>query len=57
MTFPQSVQMLMEAGFDGYAVDYRRSSRTYYMPDGQTLELEMPSIPMRPSPNASTPTW
>ena len=42
MTFPQSVQMLMQAGFDGYAVDYRRSTRTYYMLDGQTLELEMP---------------
>ncbi len=42
MTFPQSVKMLMEAGFDGYAVDYRRSTCTYYMPDAQTLELEMP---------------
>ena len=42
ITFPQSVKMLMEAGLDGYAVDYRRSTRTCYMPDGQTLELEMP---------------
>ena len=42
MTFPQSVKMLMEAGFDGYAVDFRRSVRIYYMPDGQTLELEIP---------------
>jgi uncharacterized protein YbcV (DUF1398 family) len=42
MTFPQSVKMLMDAGFDGYAVDYRRSARTYYMPDGRTLELEIP---------------
>ena len=24
VTFPQSVRMLMEAGFDGYAVDFRR---------------------------------
>jgi uncharacterized protein YbcV (DUF1398 family) len=40
MTFPQNVQMLMEAGFDGYAVDFRRSIRTYYMPDGEAIELE-----------------
>lgn len=39
MTFAASVRMLMEAGFDGYAVDFRRSTRTYYMPDGETLEL------------------
>jgi uncharacterized protein YbcV (DUF1398 family) len=43
MTFPQSVRLLMEAGFDGYAVDYRHATRTYYMADGRTLELEMPS--------------
>jgi uncharacterized protein YbcV (DUF1398 family) len=30
----------MEAGFDGYAVDFRRSTRTYYMPDGEAIELE-----------------
>jgi uncharacterized protein YbcV (DUF1398 family) len=42
MTFPESVKLLMEAGFDGYAVDTRRSTRTYYRPDGQALELETP---------------
>jgi len=40
MTFPQSVKILMEAGFDGYAVDFRRSTRTYYRPDGEAIELE-----------------
>lgn len=39
MTFPQSLRLLMAAGFDGYAVDFRRSIRTYYMPDGAALEL------------------
>jgi uncharacterized protein YbcV (DUF1398 family) len=39
MTFPQSVKMLMEASFDGYAVDFRRSTRAYYMPNGEALEL------------------
>ncbi|WP_119460523.1 DUF1398 family protein [Rhodospirillaceae bacterium SYSU D60014] len=40
MTFPESVRMLVEAGFDGYAVDFRRSTRAYYMPDGAATELE-----------------
>lgn len=40
MTFPESVQMLTNAGFDGYAVDLRRSTRTYYMPDGEAIELK-----------------
>ena len=39
MSFPEGVKLLIEAGFDGYAVDFRRSVRTYYRPDGETLEL------------------
>ena len=39
MTFPESVRILMEAGFDGYEVDFRRSTRAYYMPDGAAIEL------------------
>ncbi len=39
MTFPEGVKLLMGAGFDGYAVDFRRSVRTYYRPDGETFEL------------------
>jgi hypothetical protein len=45
MTFPQSPEILMEAGFDGYAVDFRRSTRTYYMPNGEATELEMQPTP------------
>ncbi len=40
MTFPQIVGVLMEAGFDGYAIDLRRATATYYLPDGETVELE-----------------
>ena len=39
IAFPESVQMLMEVGFDGYAVDFRRVTRIYYMPNGETIEL------------------
>jgi uncharacterized protein YbcV (DUF1398 family) len=39
MTFPESVKLLREADFDGYAVDFRRAVRIYYLPDGETIEL------------------
>ncbi len=39
MTFPQSVAKLMDAGFDGYLVDLRRAARTFYVPDGESLDL------------------
>ncbi len=45
MTFPQALRLLMEAGFDGYAVDFRRSTRTYYMPSGETIELQTAPTP------------
>ena len=44
MTFPECVRMLMEGGFDGYAVDFRHGTRTYYRPDGEALELETESL-------------
>ena len=39
MTFPQVVTALMQAGFDGYLVDFRRAAHTYYLPDGDSLDL------------------
>ena len=45
MTFPQNLRILMEAGFDGYAVDFRRSTRTYYMPNGEAFELKRAPTP------------
>jgi uncharacterized protein YbcV (DUF1398 family) len=45
MSFPQNLRILMEADFDGYAVDFRRSTRTYYMPSGETLELKTEPTP------------
>ncbi|MFG1420806.1 DUF1398 domain-containing protein [Roseixanthobacter liquoris] len=38
-TFPQIVGLLGDAGFEGYAVDFRRATATYYLPDGESLEL------------------
>jgi uncharacterized protein YbcV (DUF1398 family) len=39
MTFPQIVGTLMQAGFEGYAIDFRRASATYYLPDGDSVVL------------------
>ena len=38
MTFPEIVQTLVEAGFESYAIDYRRCRAIYYLPDGQSVE-------------------
>ncbi len=40
MTFGESTRVLSEAGFDGYALDFRRNTRTYYLPGGETLALD-----------------
>jgi uncharacterized protein YbcV (DUF1398 family) len=39
MTFPQIVSTLMEAGFEGYFVDFRRGMVAYYLPNGESVEL------------------
>jgi uncharacterized protein YbcV (DUF1398 family) len=39
MSFPEIVQKLARAGFEGYLVDFRRSTATYYLPDGDSVEL------------------
>lgn len=39
MAFPQIVGTLMDAGFESYAIDFRRATATYYLPDGDSTEL------------------
>jgi uncharacterized protein YbcV (DUF1398 family) len=39
MTFPQIVGTLMQEGFESYAIDFRRASATYYLPDGDSVVL------------------
>lgn len=47
MTFPQIVGALTEAGFDGYAIDFRRATAVYYRPDGEAIELKAtPTAPV-----------
>jgi len=44
MAFPQIVMTLMAAGFESYAIDFRRGTATYYLPDGDALELLAPAV-------------
>ncbi|RAU23911.1 DUF1398 domain-containing protein [Paramagnetospirillum kuznetsovii] len=41
-SFPEIIGMLVHAGFEGYMVDYRRNTQTFYLPDGDAVELPMP---------------
>lgn len=42
LSFPEIVGKLLGSGFEGYTVDYRRNSQIYYLPDGDSIELDMP---------------
>ena len=48
MTFPQILGMLMNADFDGYAVDLRSATATYYLKTGEavTLSASLTSAPV-----------
>ena len=44
--FGQVIGLLMQAGVESYAVDYRAQRSTYYLPDGEALDLAtaMPDV-------------
>jgi uncharacterized protein YbcV (DUF1398 family) len=42
LAFPAIVGKLIAAGFEGYTVDYRRNTQTCYLPDGDSVALDMP---------------
>lgn len=41
--FGQVIGLLVQAGVESYAADYRTQRTTYYLPDGDTLSLELPA--------------
>jgi len=43
LSFPEIVGKLIAAGFEGYTVDYRRNTQTYYLPDGDSVTMDMQS--------------
>jgi uncharacterized protein YbcV (DUF1398 family) len=56
MTFPQIVGTLMHEGFESYAIDFRRAVATYYLPDGDSVELPTHKIdvPIAPTFHAAS---
>ena len=40
--FGQVIGLLVQAGVESYAVDYRAQRSTYYLPDGEALDLATP---------------
>jgi uncharacterized protein YbcV (DUF1398 family) len=40
MAFPQIVGTLIQSGFEGYIVDFRRNTTTYYLPEGDSVVLD-----------------
>lgn len=42
LSFPEIIGKLLGAGFEGYSVDYRRNTQTYYLPDGDSIAFDMP---------------
>jgi len=41
LSFPEILGKLVKAGFEGYAVDYRRNRQIYYLPDGDSAEFDI----------------
>ena len=39
LAFPAIAGALIKAGFESYVIDFRRTTATYYLPDGHSLEL------------------
>ena len=44
MDFPTIVGTLIAAEFEGYDVDYRRGTSTFFRADGATVQLEMQAL-------------
>lgn len=42
MSFPEILKELMQKGFESYHVDYMRGTATYYLIDGNSVELSTP---------------
>ena len=44
MSFPEVVKILMEAGIESYFCDFRRATKTYYLPSGEVFEIPAEKI-------------
>jgi uncharacterized protein YbcV (DUF1398 family) len=55
MNFLQTVETLIREGFESYAIDFRRATATFYLSDGDCLELpaHRPDLPIAATFDAS----
>ena len=44
MSFPEVVKTLMDAGVESYFCDFRRATKTYYLPNGEFFEVPAEKI-------------
>lgn len=51
MTFPEIVDRLTGEGFESYAVDLRRAVATYFLPDGDAIDLPTGDEALAVAPN------
>lgn len=54
MSFSNIVGILMQEGFESYAVDFRRAVTTYYLPDGDSVELPTSKVDVSVGPMFDT---
>jgi uncharacterized protein YbcV (DUF1398 family) len=50
MDFPSIVRALIEAGFEGYDVDYRRGTSTYFLPTSESVQVSLPKSDTKVAP-------
>lgn len=55
MSFPDVVRSLSDAGFEGYQIDLRTGTATYYTPAGEAWTLRGDQPPAAPAPRFDTP--
>lgn len=56
MDFPTVLGTLAAVGFEGYLVDYRKGTTTYYLSDGDSVEFENVATPGTVAPAFSPDT-
>ena len=49
MSFVEVVKKLMEAGVESYLADFRRGTKTYYLPSGEFFEVPAEGVAAQPA--------
>jgi uncharacterized protein YbcV (DUF1398 family) len=55
MSYPEVVKTLMDAGVESYFCDFRRATKTYYLPSGEFFEVPAEKIGVRTGQEFDSP--